>query len=152
MTQEVRITYYGMEGVGKNVTEAKRDAGSRIEEALKGDHEPVIIGDLARYAALLFRTPQHGWTYAVLAPDTKRLCAHLGIGNSRENVERHARNHLANLLDDVSLIDGKRYPADVTSWQEKHDWQVRMKELLSQGYSDNDARLIAGGMGHLVKK
>lgn len=36
MAQTIKITYYGMDGEGRTVKEAKADAGTKIEAALKG--------------------------------------------------------------------------------------------------------------------
>lgn len=40
---KVKITYYGMDGEGKNVTEAKRDAGRKIEQAMAGNYCPTVL-------------------------------------------------------------------------------------------------------------
>lgn len=55
----IRIDYYGVEGAGKTVKEAKLDAGRKIETMLKGDYVPEVIA-FRGFVALLWREP-YGW-------------------------------------------------------------------------------------------
>ena len=119
MTQTARITYFGMEGEGRNLTEAKRDAGRKVEQALEGSYTPELIGDISKgYAMLLVRQPKLGWESILLYPGKEgALYGSSGSDTTKEECERRARAHLAGLLNDVSYIDGKRYPADVREWE-----------------------------------
>jgi hypothetical protein len=56
----VRVTHYGMDGSGRNVTEAKRDAGRKIEAALSGHYTPEVAARKG-WAALVFREPGRIW-------------------------------------------------------------------------------------------
>ena len=59
----VTIEYYGMEGQGRTVTEAKRDAGAKIEKALGGDWTPRLLTSRG-WTILLYREPS-GWHSAI---------------------------------------------------------------------------------------
>ena len=43
MTKTVRITYYGMEGEGSTLKEAKQDAGRKLEAAIRASSDPICI-------------------------------------------------------------------------------------------------------------
>lgn len=62
---QVNIEYFGMPGSGKNVTEAKKDAGKRIEQALHGSYQPTMIHSRG-YALVIWRDP-HGWRSNIIS-------------------------------------------------------------------------------------
>jgi hypothetical protein len=53
----VTIEYYGVNGTGRNVTEAKRDAGEQIRKALDGDYTPSLI-HWGGYTVMFWREPK----------------------------------------------------------------------------------------------
>lgn len=61
MSQSVSITYFGMDGIGRTVTEAKRDAGAKIERALNGNYWPVMLS-AGEHTYIAYRDPC-GWNY-----------------------------------------------------------------------------------------
>lgn len=61
---KVTIDYYGMAGTGRNVTEAKRDAGEQIRKALDGDFTPSLI-HWREYTVLVAREPKFGCGYRI---------------------------------------------------------------------------------------
>ena len=61
----VNVTYYGMDGAGRNVTEAKRAAGAKIESAMTGSYQPKIFSSRG-YAVMVWRDPC-GWRNSVIA-------------------------------------------------------------------------------------
>ena len=149
MAQTVRITYYGMEGEGKNVTEAKRDAARKVEAALEGDYSPEIIGDLTRYAVLLWREPRYGWGFRTITATTTGRLYGSSHGSSRMEVEKYARRHVADLLQDVTYILEKDREG-IRDWHSKQEFQRKYQEARNEGHSDHEAHAIACGMGHLV--
>lgn len=64
MTAKVRITHYGMEGEGRTLTEAKCNAGQKIEAILSGRWEPRIVSAHGQ-ARLVYRDPLGWWVQAV---------------------------------------------------------------------------------------
>jgi hypothetical protein len=61
----VRVTYYGVDGEGRNVTEAKRDAGTKIEAAMTGSYSPTVLQSRGT-AIVLWRDPW-GWQSCFLS-------------------------------------------------------------------------------------
>ena len=138
----VRIEYYGMDGQGKNVTEAKRDASIKIEKALGGDYSPVIIRANGE-GVLIFRTPRDGWGYALLHPDTQgRVYSNGGTYPTQQEAERRARAHLAQNVfehdgpDGTEVIKDKRDLDEHKRWVE---WQRLYKRWRDAGATDNVA-------------
>lgn len=99
MANKVRITYYGMEGEGRNLTEAKKDAGRKIERALSGYYDPILISAHGK-SALVYRD-QTGWGYSLLHPEraeeheSRSTTLYGSCGETQEEAERRARSHLA---------------------------------------------------------
>ena len=79
------ITYYGVDGHGRTVKEAKLDAGRKIERMLDGSYQPTWI-EANGEVAILFRTPDGGWQAALKHHDSDGLsCIWGGDGDgSRE--------------------------------------------------------------------
>lgn len=136
----VRVDYYGMEGQGKNVTEAKRDAGGKIAKALDGDYKPVILQSRG-WAIMLYREPRYGWTSATIMDSGEWRANHggssYGSGDYHETLCA-SLSHLAQMtwdgkeeyppclkecveLDKLRRSDrdtmGRRLLADFKSWR-----------------------------------
>jgi len=138
----VRIDYFGMDGSGRNVTEAKKDAGAKIEEALSGDYSPVLIRSNGE-GVLIFREPKYGWGYALIHPDTQGVIRSNGSAYPTKNeAELKARNHLAQIIFTHDGPDGSEVIKD------KHDlhnhkrwvtWQRLYKRWIDAGATDHIA-------------
>lgn len=63
--QSVDLTYYGMQGTGRNVTEARRDAGAKLQAAMEGSYEPELL-ESRGWVLVLWRDP-HGWRHNTIA-------------------------------------------------------------------------------------
>ena len=119
----VRIEYYGMEGEGRTLTEAKRDAGAKIERAMTGSYTPKFIQAHSK-AVLIHREPD-GWYYSPInnLDATERLCT-VGTYDTQKEAERGARQHLAQLIftldgpDGSEVIQNKANLAEHKSWTE----------------------------------
>ena len=100
MATQVSVKYFGMDGVGRNVTEAKRDAGRKIEAALEGHYEPTIYRDGAA-AVMVFRNPLHGWGHTVLTDDDGAIRAGRHYASmddgTWDGAKQRALGHLAQL-------------------------------------------------------
>ena len=68
---KVNITYFGMEGQGNTMTDAKKDAGRKIEEAMTGSYQPVMLQSRG-IAVILWRDPQ-GWRYNTITDEQGKL-------------------------------------------------------------------------------
>lgn len=144
----VRIEYYGVEGSGKNVTEAKRDAGSKIENALSGSYTPIILqaGD---ETIIVFRSPD-GWQYGFLR--NGELGSIQGQDKDKKEVERSARRHIGSNVTEWKTCFG---PDDVHPIvKEERDrreiadnckWQREMRRATEAGLDDRNARYWISG-------
>jgi hypothetical protein len=63
----VRVTYHGMDGEGRSLKGAKRDAARKLEASVSGSYAPWYFRDKG-IALLLWREPA-GWTYRIIWPD-----------------------------------------------------------------------------------
>lgn len=137
----VRITYYGMDGEGRNVTEAKRDAGAKIENALTGNYTPQLIRGSTSEAVLIFREPS-GWYYSPIHADsTGRVCT-IGSYDTQKEAERKARQHLAQNIFTLDGLDGSEVILDKADKREHATWieyQRLYKAWRDTGLADQQA-------------
>ena len=149
MSQKVRITYYGMDGAGRNLTEAKQDAGRKIEASLAGDYNPVLLS-CRSYQVLIYREPG-GWCFLTVAtpnngPKNETL---YGCPNYKDRYTalRDARTHLAQIAWQPE--DGELPPIklDRSQTREFSSWatfQLRYQDGITAGLSQHDAHAYAG--------
>ena len=104
MATAIRITYYGMDGEGATLKEAKADAARKVERALEGSYTPEMIR-FDDWAVLLWREP-FGWHYKLIGG----VCAGNLYGCTRgdhDEVREYAIYHLVsatyNPHDDASV-------------------------------------------------
>ncbi len=144
MATRISLTYRGMDGSGATVKEARRDAARKIEAALGGSYEPQVlaVGDCT---AILFRRPS-GWTYGLVHAGMETICAGFGGNETREEVERRARKHVAevgwNRHNDREVLafvhaDDRRELERWMRWQRDYDFARR------EGKDDEQAREYA---------
>ena len=100
----MRITYDGMDGTGRTLTDARRDAAHKIEQALSGTYDPVLLplpdGDIM----LGFRTPTEGWSYWFWR-DGRLSGGCLCALTTREELERRMRRHAAQSTEDSRYLE-----------------------------------------------
>lgn len=97
----VTIEYFGMPGSGATVTEAKRDAGRKIEEALDGDYSP-IVAQWRDHAVLAFRHPRYGWGYRFLGDSSVQAVSQCCSGFTDK--EECLRAMLIHIADNAMLV------------------------------------------------
>jgi hypothetical protein len=142
----VQIEYYGVSGQGRTATEAKRDAGRRIEAALAGSYTPELVC-YRGWAILVYREPHSGWCQRVIArPDDGLTAGRVWGGNAcsdRAEALRRARVQLAQLgwqeTDGIAppeLLQDNRDRAEFVSWA---TFQMRHRQVRDQGLSERDA-------------
>ncbi len=140
----ISIEYYGVEGSGRTVTEAKKDAGRKIEQSLAGSYKPEIVTHRG-FAVMVWREPS-GYSVAIIVdPDgggvRERLCeCHY---QSKEDAMRSARHMVAQ--NTWTAEDGTSAPefmtdrneiAEFRSWAE---FQLRYIKARAAGLGSNDA-------------
>ena len=150
MANKVSIVYYGMDGWGRNVTEAKRDAGARIERALTGSYTPEVYSHRGM-AYLVYRTPD-GWHAAIIADETGirpngvyGVCG-CNYGDKAEAVRRALYN-LAQLTwthdDDDEAPEFVKDRSDRSDFRGWVRFQRRCKIARERGMNDADIHAYA---------
>lgn len=153
MSAKIMIEYFGMPGEGKTVTEAKRDAGAKIESAMRGTYTPVILR-AGEETVILFRCPQFGWQYGFLRDGN--LSGIQGSGERKE-LERRARRHLGDLATDWrTCLDANdvhqivKDEADRREIASNCEWQRKYHKAIDAGLDDNNARNWIGGFAQFM--
>src|SRR5262245_2680944 len=147
----VRIDYFRMEGDGRNVTEARRDAGRKIQQALTGDYHPELL-EWRGFAVLVWREPS-GWRMRNVADESGfRAGTQYGCSGyaDRQDCLKAARRHLAQLV--WRPEDGDEwFPAFMSDRREQagfREWvrfQHRYARARAAGLPDGDAHAYACG-------
>lgn len=146
MSQNVTITYFGMHGAGRNVTEARKDAGRKIEAALTGTYAPHIVS-WRGWAILVYRDAMCGWcTAIVVAGEGMGPCAgdvHGTTGHAdRQAAILAAQRHIADL--GWKEEDGETPPRFLTDrdaiseYQRKVRFWLRCLKARRAGLTDAD--------------
>ncbi len=148
----VTIEYFGMTGSGRTVTEAKRDAGAKIERALSGSWTPEIV-EWRGCAILIHREPQ-GWCRTVIAgPEGVRGGRCWGAPNEDtfESAKLCAQIHLADMastLDDTEPPEFLRDRNLIREWHLRQEFQRRYVRARAAGLADNECHHYACSGSH----
>src|SRR5215469_18888121 len=114
MSKTIRITYFGVEGEGATVKEAKLAAGRKIEEHVKAlDDQPVIVR-VGEWSALVAYTA-NGWGYRIIdCPDHSYEPGPVFLNYGEPDKHEIRKRALRHLIDcawafpenDEAFIDG----------------------------------------------
>jgi len=130
-----------MEGSGRNVTEAKKNAGSKIEKALHDTYQPQLICEPGcDFRLIVFRSPLYGWSYQ--CTNEGRNTGHTGGFQDRNDAIRHARVHVAQVAWKHSDNDTFPYvenAQDKIFLQDWAHWQRRYKAFRDAGFTDQES-------------
>ena len=148
----VTLEYYGVSGTGKNLTEAKRDAGAKIERALK-NRSPRLYR--YRGAMLIVWTEPEGDCYRIVWPDTRDGSVDHGCTMTRDNGDACGLKHLIDIMRTegeyempdwvparIARDHGARWLAD---WRSNDEFQRRYREAQARGMTDGDCHAYACG-------
>lgn len=154
---KVTVEYHGVTGVGKNVTEAKRNAGEKIREMIAGNYTPEIIA-YRDCAALVWREPD-GWRYRLInlgdgeglrhGPQYGTLGHWTGADGKSETMSA-ARYSLAQCgwspadgttMPEILKNADRRAHDEFTSWAQ---FQVRYALAKARGMTEIDCHDYAG--------
>lgn len=163
----VTIEYFGMDGAGRTLTDAKKDAGRKIEAAMKGSYEPTVLASRG-VVILLWRDP-YGWRHSTITDggDDKgnggfRDKLSYSSGNDYAYTLQSALSHLAQQTWDgaeelppclgsaASLIvrrdiNGRAVLGEFKSWR---GFQLAYKVAIANGIDDNARHQWACEHGH----
>lgn len=151
MTTKIHLTYFGMDGEGATVKEAKADAGKKIERAMAGMWMPKLLrlnNSMGQeVTVLLYRTPWD-WHYTFIDERTGWLTYSVAGFSDEEECERSATRHAAkNLIrpqgDDEHIAKQIKDQRDRQDFLEYAAWQHGYRQAHSEGLSDNECRIRA---------
>ena len=139
------IKYYGVEGTGRTITDAKKDAGSTIETALSGDYTPTLIAH-GEWCAIVARSPLSGWGYRLIETG-KQGRQDLYLSGSVEHDKRvalsHVARHLAQLSGTYAGLERYLDRADMGQLDSYFAWQSRYAVAKAEGKTDDECRAFA---------
>ena len=144
---QIRLTHFGVDGSGRTVTEAKQDAGRKIQALVKELRFPSVYRFPTGIIGVVARTLD-GWSYALLYADQdSRTDEHAasGYGDQAATIaamRRHAAQNLVFEVPDhglsVLVDDGAR---------REHigyvNWQLDYRALRAAGKSEHEAHEAA---------
>lgn len=143
MTTTVRLTYFGMDGEGRTMKDAKLDAGSKIESLVREVCTPKTLR-VGNTTAIIWRDAW-GWGYGFLNDQQGEgdcICSHHSA--TLEECQRACREHLAqNVLDQDEYTTVESLPewlTDKTSRREVctyFEWQRAARYAQSLGLNPN---------------
>jgi hypothetical protein len=163
MSKTIRITYYGMDGEGPTVREAKANAGNKLERLVRDIESGPQIYSFGDRLAIIART-RYSWGYRLVENNKPMGGGTYGFENFAD-AQRSALSHMADLAWSYDVSDDRAFAAEAIKCLEATDrdcdrvidglvyrwqWQRRWKAARDQGFDDNEARNIAGGLTHLV--
>jgi hypothetical protein len=121
MSKQITLEYFGMEGTGRNATEAKQDAARKIEKAVTGSYTPEIISWRGQ-SVLIYRDAKMGWVYnAIDSPSAEFTQARIWVSSILDGTYQTARDraafHLAQMM--WTKDDGQSVPDFVTDERDR---------------------------------
>lgn len=152
MKRPVKVDLYGMEGHGRNITEAKENAGEQIRQVLDGRWEPacILAGNLV---AFIWREPG-GWGYRIVSASESRMFHNCVSDDDYKETERACRMHLAqNLMD---MADPKSFDLSMSVVENHKDrrehahyieWQVCFRAWHDAGVDRDECHRLCGSVG-----
>lgn len=175
MSKVIRLTYYGMDGEGPTVKEAKADAGRKLEHLVKQTEEAPVIVQVAGVAALVAFT-KYGWGHRLILTtgDSRLTTGSAWVSGGRDTKHQAELSALKHCLDIAWNFpdDDETWFNDATNGIAKCGvsltgseartmrgeflaerlWQRQYRVARAQGYDDEDARYIASGLTHMTKE
>lgn len=125
--KQIKIEYYGMEGQGATVKEAKADAGRKLASLAKDVDNQAVIR-VQGHTLILVRN-SWSWSYHVISPDDPdgSMYSQSSGYSTREEAEKNARRHLAQNLIFVASDHGASVIRDAHDYREHIEyvaWQL----------------------------
>jgi hypothetical protein len=150
MSTKITLEYFGFQGQGATVKEAKQDAGRKIDALHQGTWEPVIV--TWRGETVLIHRTLEGWLSRFLQHKDEPLKVSTGCQfhgtDDLKAVIRSVQSHVVQLgwtfEDPIDLFpDFFTNEADRREAISYRQWQIAYRKFKAEGHSDNDAHRLA---------
>jgi hypothetical protein len=148
----VTIEYFGVEGIGRNVTEAKRDAGHKLEK-LARECFPRIYS--WRGHSVVCYATAWGGAYSMIHPDSDGMANGSSCASSREDAEDSGIRHLLSICRKEGEFELPSFARNhfsaaelasiIDDWRRNDEFQRRYREGVAKGMNDCDAHSYACG-------
>lgn len=151
----IKVEHYGVEGIGRTVGEAKRDAGRKIERMLSGDYSPQMRRR-KNVVAFIFRHPMYGWSYVTHVdgedPSPYPSVHHGFDDHTRDEMIVEATYHAAQVawdgedgdeLEELARDLDRSHKSQLISWAK---WQLRYRASIAEGCDSETAWNLASGL------
>lgn len=144
MSTRISLTYYGVDGAGRTVTEAKRDAGRRIEKIVA--HLYPAIFSYRGHSVVIYRTTD-GYSYSLIHPESSgAIHSSSSCGDDRHESMACAISHLLSITRREGEMDVPEWAAsylDVRSlhseWACSDAFQRAYRAAEASGLADHNA-------------
>lgn len=151
MSKQITLEFLGMEGTGRNQTEAKQDAGRKIEKAVTGSYTPEILSYRGQ-SILLYRDARMGWVYnAIDAAQSEFSQSRIWVSSILDGTYQTAKDralyHLSQMM--WTEADGTDVPEFVTDERDRQTLADCFKhytahaQAKANGLTDEEARFFA---------
>jgi hypothetical protein len=132
-----------MDGEGRTLTEAKKDAGRKIEEALARPYQPMFL-QVREERAIVWTNP-YGFCYGLLEKGLPVMGSGISHCSSREDALQAARRHLLQIT--WEFTDGTSHPyGSAEENRELESWfkfQIAYRVSRNRGMTDLEAHAYA---------
>ncbi|NEX60101.1 hypothetical protein [Noviherbaspirillum galbum] len=145
MTQQVSITYCGMDGTGRNVTEAKKDAARKIERLITGDWTPFMFRHHG-WTGFVFRTniQAQEWGYKLYQDDeTSQAVFAASLFASRDDAITAAAWHISQNAGTYAGLEKWLTGAKQRELDEYFAWQAAYAQAKAEGHLPEQCHVLA---------
>ncbi len=141
----IHIEYYGVDGYGPTVKDAKADAGAKIAKAMKAEYTPYML-QLGEVTGLIHRSPLGYHTSVWVGQKSGDIYGTMHGECTRGDAMKSMRRHMA----DVAGIDAEQAAVwfykdreGLSYWKEKQAFQLAYKHGKAQGIPDSEIHAYA---------
>lgn len=139
MAKQITLDYYGVEGTGRTVTEAKRDAGERIKRIVR--HLSPRIYSWRGYSVVISPN-EHGAQYTLIHPDSDGSVHSCSLCADMDDATKSAVKHMlsvARQVGDMTMpewIDADLAAQLEREWRDNDAFQVAYR--YAEAYEESD--------------
>jgi hypothetical protein len=150
MSTKITLEYFGFQGLGATIKEAKQDAGRKIEALHAGSWDPVLVSWRGE-TILIYRTLEGYYSrFLQHGGDPLKVSAgcQLHGNDDLKSAIRSVQNHVVQLgwtfEDPIDLFpDFYTNESDRREAISYREWQIAYRKFKGEGHTDNDAHRLA---------